>query len=59
MPLSLAESKELEELKQKHKLECYRCQQETMKLEHEQKIARLDKHIELAKLKYKIGGEQE
>ena len=59
MALSLSESKELEELKQKHKLECYRCQQETMRLEHEQKMARLDRHIELAKLNYKIGGEQE
>ena len=57
MALELSESKDLEELKQKHKLECYKCQQDTMKLEHEQKMARLEKHLELAKLNYKMEGE--
>ncbi len=57
MALNLSESKELEELKQKHKLECYKYQQETMTLEHSQKMERLDKHLELAKLNYRIGGE--
>ena len=57
MALDFEETKELEELKQKHKKECYDHQQKTMKLEHEQKIQRLDKHLELAKLNYKLGGE--
>jgi hypothetical protein len=56
MALSLSESRELEELKQKHKLECYKCQQETMGLEHKQKMERLDKHLELAKQNYNFGG---
>ena len=57
MALNLSESKELEELKQKHKKECYESQEKIMKLEHEQKIARLEKHLELAKLDYKFGGD--
>ena len=43
MALSLSESKELEELKQKHKKECYEHQEKLMRLEHEQKMARLEK----------------
>jgi len=58
MALELSESKELEELKQKHKLECYKCQQDTMKLEHEQKMARLEKHLELAKLNYQFSNSE-
>ena len=57
MALTFDETKQLEELKQKHKNECYECQEKQMKLEHEQKLERLDKHLELAKLNYKIGGE--
>ena len=58
MALELSESKEIEELKQKHKLECYKCQQDTMKLEHEQKMARLEKHLELAKLNYQFSNSE-
>lgn len=57
MALNLSESKELEEGKQKHKIECYGYQERMMKLDHEQKTARLEKHLELAKLNYKFGGE--
>ena len=57
MALDLEETKELEELKQKHKKECFEHQESLMKLEHEQKMARLDKHLELAKLNYQFGGE--
>lgn len=57
MALSLSETKELEELKQKHKKECYEHQEMLMKLEHEQKMARLEKHLELARLNYKMEGE--
>ena len=57
MALTFEETKQLEELKQKHKVECYEHQQETMKLEHSQKLERLEKHLELAKLNYKFGGE--
>jgi len=57
MALSFEETKEIEELKQKHKNECSDQQQETMKLEHEQKMQRLEKHLELAKLNYNFGGE--
>ena len=57
MALTFDETKQLEELKQKLKNECYEHQEEIMKLEHKQKIERLDKHLELAKLNYKFGGE--
>ena len=57
MALNLEETKELEELKQKHKKECFEQQEKIMKLEHKQKIERLEKHLELAKLNYKFGGE--
>ena len=57
MALSLSETKELEELKQKHKKECYGQQEKLMTLEHEQKMARLEKHLGLAKLNYRFGGE--
>jgi len=57
MALTFEETKQLEELKQKHKNECYEHQEEIMKLEHKQKIERLDKHLDLAKLNYKFGGE--
>ena len=57
MALGFDETKQLEELKQKHKKECYEFQEELMKLEHEQKLKRLEKHLELAKLGYKFGGE--
>ena len=57
MALNFEESKELEELKQKHKKECSEHQEKIMKLEHEQKIERLEKHLELAKLNYKFGSE--
>jgi len=57
MALSFEETKEIEGLKQEHKKECSEQQQETMKLEHGQKLQRLEKHLELAKLNYKFGGE--
>lgn len=57
MALNSEESKDLEVLKQKHKVECFEWQEKLMKQEHEQKMARLEKHLELAKLNYKIGGE--
>ena len=57
MALTFDETKQLEELKQKHKNECYKHQEEIMKLEHNQKLERLEKHLELAKLNYKFGGE--
>jgi len=56
--LNLSESKELEELKQKHKKECYAHQEKLMTLEHEQKMAKLEKHLELAKLDYKFGSSE-
>lgn len=57
MALNLEETKELEELKQKHKKECYNCQEKISKLEHEQKMKRLEKHLELAKLNYRFGSD--
>lgn len=57
MALTFDETKQIEELKQKHKKECYEQQEKIMKLEHEQKMTRLEKHLELAKLNYKFGGE--
>ena len=35
MALDFSESKEFEELKQKHKKECFKHQEKMMKLEHE------------------------
>jgi len=57
MALTFEETKQLEELKQKHKKEFFEHQEKLMKLEHQQKTERLEKHLELAKLNYKFGGE--
>ena len=54
MPLSFEETKEIEELKQKNKVECFEWQKKLMNGEHSHKIERLEKLLEIAKAGGKI-----